>query len=123
MFQFSRGQVIFIGFLSYYVLVYSDLKKNIEDSYTPTPLVVKLDEMYDVREWLGVSKMQGHSGPLCFEFSTGRDGTVMRYRDRSTDPWKVVQGEVLEVRKWYVTFHKKLNDVGWSLVDRALINR
>ena len=22
---------------------------------------------------------------------------MMRYRDRSTDPWKVVQGEVLEV--------------------------
>ena len=64
MFQFSRGQVIVIGFSSYYVLVYSDLKKNIEDSYTPTPLVIKLDEMYDVREWLGGSKMKGHSGPL-----------------------------------------------------------
>ena len=79
------------------LLVFSDLKKNIEDSYTPTPLVIKLDEMYNVREWLGESKLKGHSGPLCFEFVTGTGGSIMRYRDRSTDPWQVVQGEILEV--------------------------
>ena len=79
------------------LLVSSDLRKNIEDSYTPTPLVIKLEEIYNVREWLGESKLKGHSGPLCFEFVTGTGGIIMRYKDRSTDPWQVVQGEILEV--------------------------
>ena len=79
------------------LFVFSDLQKKIEDSYTPTPLVMKLDEVYNVREWLGESKLKGHSGPLCFEFVTRMGGTIMRYRDRSTDPWQMVQGEILEV--------------------------
>jgi hypothetical protein len=76
------------------------LKQHVEDSYTPTPIVCPLKGIFDIREWVGDSKLTGHSKPLCFQFVMGMEGVVMKYRDRSTDPWQCLQGEdtVLNVR-------------------------
>ena len=64
------------------------------------PIFHCIQEVYNIKEWLGESRLHGHSKPLCFEFVLGRDGVVMNYRDQSTDTWQTLEGEdsVVEVR-------------------------
>ena len=63
------------------IITILELKRQIEESYTPTPVFHIIKEVYDVKEWLGSSKLCGHSKSLCFEFNMGQEGVVMKYKD------------------------------------------
>ena len=73
-----------------YVL-YVDLHKCIEESYSPKPLVRLTTTMYDVKGWLQgvIAEVHRHTHPLCFKFDIDEDGKVVMYsRHWTTDPWK-----------------------------------
>ena len=67
-----------------------DLVHATEVSMDPTPQVVLIKEVYDVRSWINphLNEFHGHSQPHCFKFILNRDGkAIMFSRNWSANPW------------------------------------
>lgn len=59
-------------------------------SFTPQPITILLETVYDVRSWLApcIEELHGHSQPHCFRFTLNEHGqTVMDYKNWSHNVW------------------------------------
>ena len=64
--------------------------KATAQSFTPQPVTILLESVYDVRSWLlpYIDELQGHSQPHCFRFTLNQDGkSEMHYKKWSDDGW------------------------------------
>ena len=64
--------------------------KATAQSFTPQPLTILLESVFDVRSWLlpYIDELQGHSQPHCFRFTLNKDGMAeMHYKKWSDDKW------------------------------------
>lgn len=72
------------------MVAHLDLKLVIEKSFTPVPLVVEIDRICDIKEWLlpHTPILHDHLKAHQFKFELGEDGiTRMYYKEWSTDPF------------------------------------
>ena len=69
---------------------YIGLMKVTAQSFTPQPITILLESVYDVRSWLApfIDELHGHRQPHCFRFTMNNDGQeVMHYKNWSDDGW------------------------------------
>ena len=67
-----------------------DLKKHLEESYTSTPMIIGLEEVCDIKKWVGYSieVIRGHSAPYHYRFKRVGAKVGMTYKHWSDDEWE-----------------------------------
>ena len=68
----------------------TELGSAVSASYTPTPIVKKVQDVYDTKSWLAdnIEEIHGHTQPLHFKFTLNEDGkAAMHYRQWCSDAW------------------------------------
>lgn len=61
------------------------------ESYTPSPTIIDLDEVRDIKQWVGdsIEEIHGHTGPHHYRFKLVNGKVQMTYKHWSSDPkWK-----------------------------------
>ena len=75
---------------SLFVDTNAELGSAVSASYTPTPIVRKVQDVYDIKSWLSncIEEIHGHTQPLHFKFVLNEDEkAAMYYRQWCSDAW------------------------------------
>ena len=58
------------------ILSYSELQSAFKESFTPTPNILQLDAMYDIKQWMETLNPCLHNivHPHCFKILVGTEG-------------------------------------------------
>ena len=67
----------------------AELASAVSNSYSPSPTVIPMQFVHDVKEWLSpvLHNHHGHSEPLHFRFTKDGDSTKFHYKRWTTEPW------------------------------------
>lgn len=66
------------------------LMKVTAQSFSPQPITILLESIYDVRSWLApyIDEIHGHSQPHCFRFTLNEnEQAVMNFKNWSHQRW------------------------------------
>ena len=64
-----------------------DFKQCLKDSYTPSPKIIELEEVHDIKKWVGksIEEIHGHTAPHHYRFKRVGDEVEMTYKHWSDD--------------------------------------
>ena len=64
-----------------------DFKQHLKDSYTPTPMVIDVEEVHDIKKWVSdsIEAIRGHTAPHHYRFKQVGEEVEMTYKHWSND--------------------------------------